>query len=84
MATLAAGSCSATPVFASQAQPCQGQTTLPPSIIPCPSGPPRCGQTLSMALNVPLTLAMQMVLAAQGNSLASSGGGSSGSMASFV
>src|ERR1700678_2839777 len=78
------GFCVDTPVFGSQAQPCHGQTTLPPSIIPCPSGPPRCRQTLSMALKVPFTLSMQVVLPPQGNSLASSAGGSSDSLASFV
>src|SRR4029077_6378458 len=78
------GFCDASPVFGSHAQPCQGHTTLPPSIIPCPSGPPRCMQTLSMALKVPFTLATQMVFSPQGNSLASSAGGSSDSVVSFV
>src|ERR1017187_1889526 len=67
----------ASPVFGSHAQPCHGQITLPPSITPSPSGPPRCRQMLSMALISPLTLATQMVLSPQGNSLASLGPGRS-------
>src|SRR5207302_11441343 len=65
-------------------QPCHGQTSLSPSIIPCPSGPPRCRQTLSMAEIVPFTLATQIVLSPQGNSLASPSGGSSDWVVSLV
>src|SRR5271157_3069106 len=61
----------ASPVFGSHSQPCHGQTTFPPEITPCPSGPPRCRQMLSMALISPFTLATQTVLSPQGNSLAS-------------
>src|ERR1700722_2989923 len=49
-ATFIFGFCAAAPVFGSQAQPCQGQTTLPFSMVPWPSGPPRCRQMLSIAL----------------------------------
>src|ERR1700681_4208913 len=69
-ATLAPG-VPASPVFGSHSHPCHGQTTFPPEITPCPSGPPRCRQTLSMALISPFTLATQRVLSPQGNSLAS-------------
>src|ERR1017187_6775844 len=61
----------ASPVFGSHSQPCHGQTTFPPEITPAPRGPPRCRQMLSMALISPFTLATQMVLSPQGNSLAS-------------
>src|ERR1022692_1799070 len=61
----------ASPVFGSHAHPCHGQTTFPPKIAPWPSGPPRCRQMLSMALISPFTLATQIVLSPQGNSLAS-------------
>src|SRR5208282_4426847 len=71
----------ASPVFGSHSQPCQGQTTFPPEITPWPSGPPRCRQTLSMALISPFTLATQMVLSPQGNSLASLRAGRSDSVA---
>src|ERR1035441_2216993 len=75
-ATLAPGA-PASPVFGSHSQPCQGQTTFPREITPWPSGPPRCRQMLSMALISPFTLATQMVLSPQGNSLASLAPGSS-------
>src|SRR5450755_3792373 len=74
----------ASPVFGSHSQPCHGQTTFPPAITPCPSGPPRCRQTLSMALISPLTLAMQIVLSPQGNSFASLTLGSSSREATLV
>src|SRR6266852_7579863 len=83
-ATFALGLCAASPVFGSHCQPCHGQTSLLPSIIPCPSGPPRCRHTLSMAEIVPFTLATQMVLLPQGNSLASPSGGSSGWVVSLM
>src|SRR5882762_11507624 len=84
MDSLAAGLCAAWPVFGSHCQPCQGQTSLLPSIIPCPNGPPRCRQTLSMALIVPLTLATQITLSPQGNSFASPSAGSSDWVVSSV
>src|SRR5919109_3274202 len=58
--TLAAGLCTALPVLGSYCQPCQGHTSLPPSITPCPSGPPRWMQTLSIAEIVPPTFATQI------------------------
>src|SRR5271167_3575249 len=75
---------SVVPVFGSHAQPCHGQITLPPSITPSPSGPPRCRQTLSMALISPFTLATQIVLSPQGNSFASLLPGSSDWEANLV
>src|SRR5437588_1561137 len=75
--TLAAGLCEASPVSGSHIQPCHGHTTFPPSIIPCPSGPPRCRHTLSIALMVPFTLATQTTLSPTVNSLASFSAGSS-------
>src|SRR6266852_899322 len=83
-ATFALGLCAASPVFGSHCQPCHGQTSLLPSIIPCPRGPPRCRHTLSMALIVPLTLATQMTLSPQGNSFASPSAGSSDWVVSLV
>src|SRR5271157_5815514 len=67
----------ASPVFGSHSQPCHGQTTFPLEITPAPSGPPRCRQMLSMALISPFTLATQMVLPPQANSLAVLGAGRS-------
>src|SRR6202163_4552852 len=75
-ATLAPG-VPASPVFGSHSHPCHGQTTFPPEITPCPSGPPRCRQALSIALISPPTLATQLVFSPQGNSLASLGAGRS-------
>src|SRR5580704_14193341 len=83
-ATLAPGLCTASPVFGSHCQPCHGQTSLFPSMTPCPSGPPRCRQTLSMAVIVPFTLATQITLSPQGNSLASPSDGSSDWVVSLV
>jgi len=53
---------SAIPVVTSNAHECQGQTTAFPSIHPPPSGPSRCGQTLSRAHSFPSTLAKQIAL----------------------
>src|SRR3979411_2683089 len=50
---------SATPVFTWNAHECHGHTTASPSSHPCPSGPCRCGQTLSSADNTPFTFARQ-------------------------
>ncbi len=47
----------ASPVRVSNAHECHGQTTASPSSHPCPSGPPRCGQTLFNAHNRPSTFA---------------------------
>src|SRR2546422_11743377 len=77
MDSFAAGLCAACPVFGSHCQPCQGHTSLSPSIVPCPKGPPRCRQTLSMAEITPFTLATQIILSPQANSLASPSGGNS-------
>lgn len=75
--TFARGEWTATPVFTSKAQACHGQMSLPSSTMPCPSGPPRCGHTLSMAASCPFEFAMQITLPAQSASRASPGGGSS-------
>ena len=83
-ATLAFGLCPDCPVAGSHCHPCHGHTTLPPSINPCPSGPPRCKHRLSIALKVPFTLATQMTLSPQGNSFASPPAGSSDSALIFV
>src|SRR5215475_9517854 len=61
-----------------------GHRSFPFSITPWPSGPPRCRQTLSIAVIVPFTFAMQIILSPQGNSLASFLGGSSDSLVSLV
>src|ERR1022692_88181 len=74
----------ASPVFGSHSQPCHGQTTFPPEITPCPSGPPRCRHTLSIALISPFTLATQTVFSPQGNSFASLRPGSSAWEATLV
>src|SRR6266850_2552318 len=76
-ATFAAGLCATSPVLGSYCQPCHGHITLPSSITPCPSGPPRCRHTLSMALSVPSQLATQMVLSPTTNSRASPSAGNS-------
>src|SRR5271167_328438 len=81
---MAQGLCAASPVATSHCQPCHGQTNLFPSMTPCPSGPPRCRQTLSMAVIVPFTLATHTTLSPQGNSLASPSGGSSDCVVSLV
>jgi hypothetical protein len=50
------------PVLGSNSQPCQGQRSLPFSSVPCPSGPPQCGHTLSMAYNSPSRFTTQTSL----------------------
>src|SRR6185437_4658777 len=67
----------ASPVRGSKAQPCQGQTSLSPSIVPCPRGPPRCRQTLSIAEIVPRTFATQITCPATLISVACPNGGKS-------
>src|SRR5205814_5125814 len=47
------------PVFTWNAHECHGHTTVSPSSHPCPSGPCRCGHTLSNADNSPFTFARQ-------------------------
>src|SRR5204862_3446904 len=47
------------PVFTWNAHECHGHTTVSPSSHPCPSGPCRCGLTLSSADNSPFTFARQ-------------------------
>src|SRR6185437_10776885 len=76
-ATRKAALCPACPVCGSHSQPCQGQTTLSSRITPCPSGPPRCRQTLSMAEIVPFTLATHTTFSPTVNSRASPGSGRS-------
>src|ERR1700751_3901294 len=51
--------------------------TLPFSITPSPSGPPRCKQTLSIARIVPLTFETQSIFSPQGTSFTSLTGGRS-------
>jgi len=58
--TFARSGGSAIPVSVLKAHECQGQTTAFPSSHPCPSGPCRCGQTLSTAASVPSTFARQI------------------------
>ena len=48
------------PVFKLNVHECHGQTTASPSSHPCPIGPCRCGQILSIADSVPFTLAKQI------------------------
>src|SRR5690348_14636763 len=81
-ATFALASC--TPVCGSHSHPCHGQTTLPLRMAPSPSGPPRCRQMLSIAEYVPSTLATQISLSPQRNSLAWFVAGSSDTVVSFT
>src|SRR3954467_12833653 len=77
MRTLAWRSCTAAPVWTSNIHPCHGPTILLPSIIPCPRGPPRCKQTLSIAEISPFTLATQTTRSFTVISAASPSAGSS-------
>lgn len=62
--------CTDIPVTGSNCQPCQGQMIFPSKMTPSESGPPRWGQTLSIAASVPFTRATHTGLPLTRNSLA--------------